>query len=307
MIVTGIEAITEKLYLPKFSDNVYNTNPTLAKFKAGEKSRDGGTSINVPLEYQELVSGGSFRGLGYLDTEVNDIATQAQYEWREYYVSLGWSSRDYHINKGSKTQIVNMIESMMKNASKKMQKLLTTGIFQTSKASSDDIDGLPVAITAAGTTDCGGVDSSDITLWAPQRDTTTTKLSLAAMNTQERAASDGTDRTDLWVTTDAIYGYFYDIATPLERLQNKEMGDLGFTSLSFNGKPLFSDKAATDNYLWGLNMDHLWMEVMSGRNMLYVKPQKPLNQSSELGRIEWMGNIVTDARRRQLQFSDIQS
>ena len=43
---TGISAITEKLYLPKFADNVFNSNPTLAKFRAGEKSYDGGASIN---------------------------------------------------------------------------------------------------------------------------------------------------------------------------------------------------------------------------------------------------------------------
>ena len=211
--------------------------------------------------------------------------------------------RDYHINKGSKTQVVNLVESMMKNATKKMQKLLTTGIFQATKAASTDIDGLTVAITAAGSTACGGLTSTDIALWAPQRDTTTDTLSLAAMNTQERAASDGMDRTDLWVTTDAIYGYFYDVATPLERLADKDMANLGFTALSFNGKPLLSDKAQTANYMHGLNLDHLFLAVMSGRDMLYVKPQKPLNQSSELGRIEWMGNLVTDARRRQLQFS----
>lgn len=304
---SGILAMTEKLYIPKFADNVFNSNPVLAKLRAGEKGYDGGSSIVVPLEYAELCSGGSFQGLGLLDTTVNDIATQAQYEWREYYTTLGWSSRDYHINKGSKSQIVNLVESMMKNATKKMEKLLTTGIFQTTKAATTDIDGLPAAITAASTTDCGGLDSNDFSTWAAQRDTSTTKLSLAAMNTKEREASDGSDRTNLWVVTDAIYGYFYDIATPLERLQNKEMGDLGFTSLSFNGKPLLSDKGVSSGYMFGLNLDHLFLAVMNGRNMLYVKPQKPLNQSSELGRIEWMGNLVTDARRRQIQFSAIAS
>ena len=146
---TGITAITEKLYVPKFADNVYSSTPLLSKLRAGEKGYDGGTSIAVPIEYAELVSGGSFQGLQLLDTSVNDLATQASYDWREYYVTLGWSSRDYHINKGSKTQIVNLVEAMFKNATKKMAKNLTTGIFQTSKAASTDIDGLPAAITAA--------------------------------------------------------------------------------------------------------------------------------------------------------------
>jgi len=304
---TGIEAITDDLYLKKFADNVYNTHPSLAKLNTGKKTFAGGANIVIPIEYQELVSGGSFTGLGYLDTAVNDLATQASYAWREYYVTYGWSNRDKYINQGSKTQIVSLVEAMTKNATKKMQKQLTTGIFQTSKAATTDIDGLPVAITAAGSTACGGLTSSDIALWAPQRDTTTTKLSLAAMNAQERAASDGMDRTDLWLTTDAIYGFYYDIATPLERLGEKETASLGFTNLAFNGKPLMTDKAAPTGYLFGLNLDHIFLAVMQGRDMTYVKPGLPLNQSSELGRIEWMGNICTDARRRLIQFSAITS
>lgn len=42
---TGIQAITEKLYLPKFADNVFQSNPMLAKLRAGEKGYDGGASI----------------------------------------------------------------------------------------------------------------------------------------------------------------------------------------------------------------------------------------------------------------------
>jgi len=307
MVDTGIIAMTEKVYVPKFADNVFNTNPTLARLKKGEKTYDGGTSIVVPIEYAELASGGSFNGLDLLSTNVNDIATQAQFEWRQYYVTLGWSRKDYLINKGSKTQIVNLVEAMTKNASKKMQKNLTTGIFQTSKAATTDIDGLATAITAASTTNCGGISSTDLSTWAAQRDTSTTKLSLAAMNTQERAASDGDDRTTLWVTTDAIYGYFYDIATPLERLADKDMAALGFTSLSFNGRPIVSDKSCSSGYLYGLNEDHIWLAVHSDENMRYQKPQTPLNQAAELGQIFWMGNICTDARRRHVQFSAIAS
>lgn len=261
----------------------------------------------MPIEYAELASGGSFAGLELLDTAVNDINTLATYDWRQYYVTLGWSRKDYLINKGSKQQIVNLVESITKNASKKMQKLLTTGLFQVSKAASTDIDGLVNAITAAGTTACGGLTSSDFSTWAAQRDTTTTKLSLSALNSQERSAGDGDDRVSLWVTTDAIYGFFYDIATPLERLQNQDMAALGFTSLSFNGKPFVSDKSVTANYIHGLNEDHVWLAVHSDEDMRYEKPVKPLNQAAELGQIFWMGNVVCDARRRHVMFTGITS
>ena len=196
---------------------------------------------------------------------------------------------------------------MTKNASRKLQKLLTTGIFQATKAATTDIDGLVNAITAAGATDCGNLDSNDFSTWAAQRDTSTTKLSLAALNTQERAAGDGDDRVSVWITTEAIYGFFYDIATPLERLADKDMAALGFTSLSFNGKPFITDKAVVANYLHGLNENHVWLGSHSDEDMRYEKPVKPLNQAAELGQIFWMGNLVCDARRRQVMFTGITS
>jgi hypothetical protein len=287
--------------------NIFNSNYLLSRLRKGQKSFDGGVQIAIPIEYDELTSGGSFSGLELLDTAVNDVATLAQYDWRQYYVTVGWSRSDYLKNKGSKTQIVNMVSMLTQNASKKMQKQLTTGIFQTTKAASSDIDGLVVATVAASTTDCGGLDSNDFATWAAQRDTTTTKLSLAAMNALYRDAMDGPDAPTIVVTTDDILGFYYDIATPLQRYQNADAASQGFTSLSFNGIPVVSDKACTTNYLFMLNENHLWLAAHSDEDMRYKKPQEPLNQAAELGQIFWMGNLITDARRRQAVMTGITS
>lgn len=238
---------------------------------------------------------------------MNDVATQAEYDWRHYYVTLGWSRGDYLKNKGSKEQVVNLVSMITKNASLKMAKMLTTGIFQTSKASSTDIDGLPVAIVAAGTTDCGGLDSNDFSTWAAQRDTSTTALTLAAMNTQYNAANDGPDQVDLIITTDAILGYYYNISTPLQRYTNTEVAKAGFTSLSFNDKPVMSDKGCNSSYMYMLNTEHLWLAVHKDEDMRYKEPQEPLNQAASLGQIFWYGNLVTDARRRQAVLTAITS
>lgn len=302
-----IKSMTEKLYIPKLVDNIFSSNYLLSRLRKKQKNYDGGTSIVVPVEYAELSAGGSFQGLELLETTVSDIATLAEYDWRHYYVTLGWSREDYLKNKGSKTQIVNLVSSITKNASKKMQKLLTTGLFQTTKAASTDIDGLVVAICAASTTDCGGLDSNDFSTWAAQRDTSTTKLSLAAMNALYRDAMDGSDAPTIVVTTDDILGYYYDIATPLQRYQSTETASQGFTTLTFNGIPVVSDKNATSGYLFMLNEDHLWLAAHSDEDMRYKQPQEPLNQAASLGQIFWYGNIVTDARRRQAVMTAIAS
>lgn len=302
-----LTSITEKLYIPKAIDNVFNTTYLLKKLRAGQKNFDGGTKIAVPIEYDELVSGGSFAGLELLDTAVNDVATLAEYDWRQYYVTVGWSRADYLKNKGSKQQIVNMVSMLTENASKKMAKNLTTGIFQTTKASSTDIDGFVTAICAAGTTDCGGLDSNDFSTWSPQRDTATTKLTLASMNALYRNAMDGPDAPTLVVTTDDILGFYYDIATPLQRYQNADTANQGFTTLTFNGIPVVSDKGCNSGYLYMLNLDHLWLGVHKDEDMRFTGNKEPLNQAATLGQIYWMGNIITDARRRQAVMTAIAS
>ena len=300
-------AMTEKLYIPKLVDNVYDTNWTLKKLRAGQRSYDGGRKITPAIEYEEAASAGSFTGLEILDTTVGDISTSADYEWRQYFCTLGWSRRDYLINKSSKARIVDMVSAVTNNASKKLQKLLTTGLFQSSKADTTDIDGLIVAICAAGSTECGGLTSSDFAKWAPVRDTTTTKLTLAAMNSTWRDANDGTDTIDLIVTTDDVLGYFYDISTPLQRYNDSEAAKAGFTSLSFNGTSVVSDKNCTANHLYMLNLSHLWLGVHESENMRYQKPQTPIDQAGDIGQIFWMGNLVCDSRRRQAVMTAITS
>lgn len=295
-----IKAITSKLYITKEVDNIFSTNFLLSKLRAGERSYDGGTSIAIPIEYAQGASGGSFNGLELLNTSFGDIITQAEYDWRQYYSPLGWSRKDYLMNKGSKQKIVDMVASITRNAGKTMQKNLTTGIFQTTKAASTDIDGLVTAVVAASTTDCGGLDSNDFSTWAANRDTTTTRLSLASLNNLWRDCSDGPDQPTIMVTTDDILGFFYDISTPLQRYQNDAALKAGFEGvMTFNGVPFYADKNAPANYVFMMNLDHLWLAVHQDENMRYQEPQVPLDQAGNVGHIFWMGNLVTDARRRQ--------
>ena len=303
-----LKAITSKLYIKKEVDNIFTSNFLLSKMRAGERSYDGGTTIDIPIEHAQGAVGGSFKGLELLNTSFGDIITQATYEWRQMYSPLAWSHRDYLINKGSKQKIVDMVAAITRNAGKTMSKNLTTGIFQATKANSNDIDGLLVATVAASTTDCGALSSTDIATWAAQRDTTTTKLTLAALNNLWRDCSDGPDVPNLLVSTDKILGFFYDLSTPLQRYSNEAALKAGFEGvMTFNGVPFYADKNCTADQVFMLNLDHLWMGVHQDENMRYQEPQVPLNQSGNIGHIFWMGNILCDARRRQGLMTSITS
>lgn len=299
-----ITTMTTKYFLKDLVDNIFSTNALLSRMRKNERTYDGGTSIAVPVMYARAASGGSFSGLSLLDTAVGDIATQAQFEWRHYYVTLGWSRENYLKNASSKARIVDLVQASTDNASETMQYNLTTGLFQTSKAASSDVDGFATAMVAAGTTDWGGLDSNDFSTWQPGgaaagRDTTTATISLNAMNVIYRQVSDGNDAVTVVVTTDTIFTYIYNLLTPNQQYVNTTDAKSGFTQLSWNGIPVITDKNATANYVYFFNEKHFWLGVHEEENMRYEKPKTPVNQASSIGQIFWYGNLVGDSRRRQ--------
>lgn len=312
MAADQVTTLTEKYYLKDLVDNIFKTNALLSKLKEGIREYDGGNSIVVPLEYAVAASGSSFTGLGLLDTAIGDIATQAQFEWRQYYVTLGWSRLDYLKNRSSKARIVDLVEAVTNNASKTMQENLTTGLFQATKAKGTDIDGLAVAALAVNTTAYGGLSSTDFTSWQPGgaaagRDTSTTTVSLSAMNVIYRLASDGNDHVNLIVTSDTIFGFIYNLLTPNQQFVNTTDLKTGFTTLTWNGVPIITDKVSTGEYIYFLNTKHIWLAAHEEENMRYEKPKQPANQAASIGQVFWMGNIVGDSRRRLGAMTNVDS
>lgn len=63
-----LTAITEKLFIPKLVDNIFNTNALLKKLKAKEKPQSGGDKVIVPLEYAQVTAADWYQGAETLDT-----------------------------------------------------------------------------------------------------------------------------------------------------------------------------------------------------------------------------------------------
>ena len=58
-----ITAITEKKFIPKLVDNIFNSNALLKKLKAKEKPQSGGDKVLVPLAYAQTSASGWYQGV----------------------------------------------------------------------------------------------------------------------------------------------------------------------------------------------------------------------------------------------------
>jgi hypothetical protein len=70
-----ISAITEKKFIPKMVDNIFNQNALLKKLKAKEKPQSGGDKVIVPLEYAQASAAGWYQGAETVDTTDNEVIT----------------------------------------------------------------------------------------------------------------------------------------------------------------------------------------------------------------------------------------
>ena len=79
-----ITAVTQRKYIPKLVDNIFDSDPLLkrAKEKGWYTPIDGGTSIFQPLMYAQSTAAGSYAPTATLSTTDNDQFTSARHIWR---------------------------------------------------------------------------------------------------------------------------------------------------------------------------------------------------------------------------------
>mgnify|MGYP000989411112 CR=1 FL=1 len=281
-----LSAITQKKFVPKMYDNIFNSNPLLQRHrKKSYEKLDGGSSIMVPLNYAVPSASGWFAGADTLNVNENDTITAAEYAWKQLYVNISILRSDELKNSGD-AQMVSLVKSKMKIAEKQMEDLLGTGIFSNA-TDPKSIVGLRKIVGTSNTV--GGISQTDNTWWAGQLDSTTTTLSMAALQTQFNLCSIGSDTPSVAVTTRSLFNSYYSLLQPQQRFQDSKSAEGGFQSLMFNGIPVLPDSHCPANHFFFLNEDYLSLYVHKDEDMRLEPFAKPINQNIKLAKIYWMG------------------
>lgn len=289
-----ISAITEKKFIPKLYDAIFDTDPLLARLKKKSYEKlDGGTSILVPLNYATTSSAGSYSGAATLSTTDNEQITSAEYAWKQYYANMTISRRDELINSGD-AQIVNFVKSKVQIAEKTLADLLADGIYSDG-SSSTDLIGLRSVVDSANTV--GGIAQSSYSWWQSQEDGSTTTLTLAALQTMHTSLSINNEGPTVIMATRANYNRFYALLQPQQRFMDSESAKAGFSSLMFNGVPFIAGSKVPSSHIFMLNEAYLHLWVHKDEDMRFEPWQKPVNQNVKVAKIFWMGAFGTSNAR----------
>lgn len=296
-----LTAISQKKFIPKLVDNIFDSDPLLnrAKKKGWYKTVSGGERLVTPLEYALTTSAGWYAGEDTLNTADNETFTGAEWTWKQAYANIAIKRSDELKNSGD-TQVVDLLKAKTKSAEKTLADILGDGIYSdgtTAKA----IVGLRSIIGTANTV--GGISQTDYSWWRGQVDSSTTTLTIAALQTMYNNLTINNEGPSVLVGGRARYNSFYALLQPQQRFMDSETAKAGFSSLMFNGTPFIVGSKAPTAHLFMLNEEYLVLAAQKEEDFRLEPFVKPANQNVKIGKVYWMGSMGCTNIRMQGKFS----
>jgi len=289
-------------------DNISTNNALLALLKKRENIKivSGGRKFTHPLYYQTNSSFRAYTPLEVIDTPIMEDYTRAEYDIKVVAGSLVISSVEEAKNNGQKEKLLDYAEEVRLAAEISMSEVMGDQLFGTG-ATTKDFDGLQQLIsdTPSTQTDVGGISSTDYAYWRNQ----TTTTSCSAFNTA--SSSDGKTLMAAMlnkcvfgskgpraiVTTKAIYALYEIGLTAQIRYATTELADMGFLHLAYATMPLFFDDNCPDYHMYFVDLDSIWLQLLSQGNFKVTPFEMTHNQLSKTALMYVLGNLTSGQRR----------
>lgn len=292
-----ISAITQKKFIPKLVDNIFDSDALLARMKKKDtyKKLDGGTSVVLPLGYALTSAAGWYSGTETLDTTDNETTTGAEYSWKQAFANISINRLDELKNSGD-SQILDHVKTKTQNAEKTLTDYIQGGLYSAG-TNAKSIVGLGSIIGTSNT--IGAISQSTYSWWQAQVDSSTTTLTLASMQTVYMNLCINNEQPTVIMSTRANYNRFYALLQPQQRFMDGDTAKAGFTSLMFNGTPfIVGSKVPTSNIMY-LNENYLMLGAHKDEDFRFEPFVKPTNQNVKVGKVYWAGIFGSSNNRMQ--------
>jgi hypothetical protein len=129
-------------------------------------------------------------------------------------------------------------------------------------------------------------------------DSTTTTLTLSAMNSIFGDAGEGSEYPNLIMSDQDMWDRYWNLLQPQQRFADEELAKGGFKSLTFNGQGYVVDAASPAGYQWHLNLDYLDLYPHKDENFRFTGFTSPINQNIKSAKVFWMGALASSNNRR---------
>ena len=259
LTITELNAVTRKHLLGDITNQVYDTSPFTAKLKAdGQVKVSGGSSLQWPIRYQKLGSAKTTTAREQVSFQSVETRTAAIANWAytDAVTMMHWDERA--TNKGPEA-IVNLAKDKIDELKEDYSDYLAETLFGTTTSGI-----APLTEMVSSSETYGGLDVSTFSDWASPEDTSTTTLTISALDYMRNQATFAKNRPTLHVTTRDLYSKYESLLEAKEILEDVQMADLGFDSIKYHGVPVVSDSYCTAKYWYGMDMKQFKMMNLKG-------------------------------------------
>ena len=326
-----VTTLTQSRLLPKVIDNVLNGNVLTMRLMKNSRTWLGGTSIDIPVNLEDITAVGSYSGFDVFNTTQENIRQRAVFTPSQYYVSVPLSGIQKAVNQGEPA-IINLIATELEWRTNRLKDELGTDLYLDGTGnSSKAILGLVAAFDdSTNVTTYAGLSRATYTNWRGTLTAQSGSLSLANLASDFNAAQRGDDLPTLIVTTPAVFNLYEALLTPtvshqfsandfrltsdgIARVGGAIAANQGFRALTFRGIPVVADEKCTSGNIFTINEKHLNFysipqperEVKSG--FAWTGWKEPANQDAVVGELLWYGQLLCDAPRTNARRTGVTS
>ena len=313
-----LSATTYKNHRKQMTDNIMKKIAILAYMQqAGKVERKGGgTKIVEPLMYGTNTTAKSYSGRDVIDTSPQDGMTAAEYSWKNVAVTVEITEEEENQNKGA-PKLIDLLKAKFDQAEKSLrlvinQMLLTDGTGNSSK----DLSGLKnyIKYNYTASVSVGGIDQATHSWWRNRIAYTTAYATsgVPKMRTVFNSCTREGDQPNLLLSDQTTFESYEDKLSNIEKIVFSKgsdlVGDMGFISQTFKGKPFTWDSqlvADTTDYtgelgrIYFLNTDFLKLLIDPNMDFKLGEWKAPFAQRLKATQILMRGELVCSNRQQQ--------
>jgi len=307
--ITDIIATTIQSRSGELADNLTQNNAILTRLnqKGNIKPFSGGNVILQEIMYDDTSTNNanSYSGYEVLNIAPDSPISAAQYKIAQYADSVTMSGLEM-LQNSSKEAIIDLLDGRMQVSEARLLNRISGDLYGDGTGNGGkNLDGLGAAVAVSPTSGTyGGINRATWTFWQNQITTGATSSStiLAAMTTAAIKQIRGTDKADLIVAGNTLYGYYVGALQAIQRIASEESGAAGFASLKFYGGGTSADvvlgggygSQETATYMYMLNTNYIFLRPHKERNFVPIGGERQaINQDAIVKLYGWAGNLTT--------------
>ena len=307
--ITDIIATTIQSRSGELADNLTQNNAILQRLnqKGNVRPFSGGNVILEEIMYDDTTTNNanSYSGYEVLNIAPDSPISAAQYKIAQYADAVTMSGLEM-LQNSSKEAIIDLLDGRMQVSEARLLNRISGDLYGDGTGNGGkNLDGLGAAVAAVPTTGTyGGINRATWTFWQNQitSGATSSTTILAAMTTAAIKQIRGTDKADLIVAGNTLYGYYVGALQAIQRIAAEESGAAGFASLKFYGGGTSADvvlgggygSQETATYMYFLNTNYLFLRPHKERNFVPIGGERQsINQDAIVKLYGWAGNLTT--------------